>query len=81
MIKFTHAALSVMTEKQKETILNLTKNDHEITITSHDFSLPSDWLSFALTYHNSDTAIYGGIGPDGDAHTFLSVVIGCRAIK
>jgi len=56
------------TEAQAATIARLARNMSSVDVYPGTFDLPDGWLSFRQTY-TSGTTIYGGIGPEGDAHT------------
>jgi hypothetical protein len=71
--QFTKEALEICTPQQIEAVCRLISDYHEIQV-SKSFDIEG-WLDFTLEYHKSSYEdqhhglLYGGISPEGDAHT------------
>lgn len=68
MITFSHMALRRLTYKQRDKIIKLSDDRHEMRITTQ-FDLPQDYVAFELKYEGTATTIYGGIDGEGVSST------------
>lgn len=67
-VKFTNSALLLCTPQQIEAVCRLAGDLHEIEVYLPFMGSPNGWVEFTLNYSKGGT-IYGGISPEGDAHT------------
>lgn len=70
-IKFTYHALSILTDKQRDTLVALSAEGHnELTVTKPaSWDLGEGWLSAMLRYNGRGADVEVGVSPEGEAHS------------
>lgn len=67
-IVMSREAARILTVEQLGTISHLVGEEHKIEVRAPFMGSPKNWVEFVLLY-KSGGSIYGGISPEGDAHT------------